>query len=50
MSVLIITHNTRIAQLVKPDFVHLLVKGRIVRSTTSAVLPSLEQKGFGALV
>src|SRR2546423_12407692 len=45
LGVLIITHYTRILEHVKPDFVHVLVDGRIVRSGGPEVADQLESDG-----
>ncbi|MGH7911357.1 MAG: Fe-S cluster assembly ATPase SufC [Candidatus Dormibacteraceae bacterium] len=46
LGVLIITHYTRILEFVKPDFVHVLVAGRIVRSGGPEIADELEQTGY----
>ena len=43
---LIITHYSRILEHIKPDFVHVLVDGRIVRSGGSEVAEQLERTGY----
>jgi Fe-S cluster assembly ATP-binding protein len=43
---LIITHYTRILEYVKPDFVHILLDGRIVREGGSELADELEVKGY----
>src|SRR5215217_5514848 len=43
---LIITHYTRILEYVKPDFVHILLDGRIVREGGSELATELEEKGY----
>jgi Fe-S cluster assembly ATP-binding protein len=43
---LIITHYTRILNYVKPDFVHILIDGRIVREGGSELADELEEKGY----
>jgi Fe-S cluster assembly ATP-binding protein len=50
LGVLIITHYTRILEFVKPDFVHVLVGGRIVRSGGSEVADELERTGYAEWV
>jgi len=47
MGVLIITHYQRILHLVQPDFVHVLVDGRIVEQGGSELVTQLEEKGYG---
>jgi Fe-S cluster assembly ATP-binding protein len=43
---LIITHYTRILEYVKPDFVHILIDGRIVREGGAELATELEVKGY----
>ncbi|MEN2991961.1 MAG: Fe-S cluster assembly ATPase SufC [Bacteroidia bacterium] len=47
---LLITHYYRILQHVKPDFVHILAGGRIVRSGGPELALELEAKGYEQLV
>jgi len=46
MGILLITHYQRILNYVKPDRVHVLYKGRIVRSGGSELAAELEAKGY----
>jgi Fe-S cluster assembly ATP-binding protein len=46
MGVLIITHYQRILNYIHPDFVHVLVKGRIVRSGGKELVEYLEKHGY----
>ncbi|HEV2724143.1 MAG TPA: Fe-S cluster assembly ATPase SufC [Thermoleophilaceae bacterium] len=46
MGVLIITHYTRILNYVRPDFVHIMLDGRIVREGTAELADELEEKGY----
>ena len=46
MGVLMITHYQRILQYLKPQFVHVMVDGRIVRSGGPELAQELEQKGY----
>ena len=46
MGSLIITHYTRILEYVKPDFVHIMLDGRIVREGGSELADELEDKGY----
>jgi Fe-S cluster assembly ATP-binding protein len=50
MGILIITHYQRILNYIKPDYVHLLVDGRIVRSGGMDLVETLEQEGYEELV
>ena len=45
--ILIITHYQRILRYVKPDFVHILVGGRIVESGSTELAEEIENKGYG---
>ena len=44
--VLIITHYQRILQYLQTDRVHILVKGKIVRSGSAQLAKSIEEKGY----
>jgi Fe-S cluster assembly ATP-binding protein len=46
MGVLIITHYQRILHLVKPDFVHVMFEGRIVKQGGPELVEQLEQQGY----
>jgi Fe-S cluster assembly ATP-binding protein len=46
MGSLIITHYTRILEYVKPDFVHIMLDGRIVREGGADLADELEEKGY----
>jgi Fe-S cluster assembly ATP-binding protein len=43
---LIITHYTRILSYVRPDFVHIMMSGRIVREGGPELADDLEEKGY----
>ena len=45
-SVLIVTHYQRILDYITPDYVHVLVDGKIVRSGDSRLAMELEEKGY----
>jgi Fe-S cluster assembly ATP-binding protein len=45
-AVLVITHYNRILDYLKPDFVHVLVDGQIVKSGTAALAKELEERGY----
>jgi Fe-S cluster assembly ATP-binding protein len=47
MGVLIITHYQRILHLVKPDSVHVMFDGRIVKEGGPELVGELEEKGYG---
>ena len=46
LGVLIITHYTRILEYVRPDFVHIMLDGRIVREGGPELADELEDKGY----
>jgi len=46
MGTLIITHYTRILNYVEPDFVHIMLDGRIVREGGPELADTLEEKGY----
>jgi Fe-S cluster assembly ATP-binding protein len=47
MGVLIITHYQRILHLVKPQFVHIMFDGRIVKEGGPELVEQLEKQGYG---
>jgi Fe-S cluster assembly ATP-binding protein len=48
-SFLIITHYQRLLNYIKPDFVHVLIDGQIVKSGGSELALELESKGYESL-
>jgi Fe-S cluster assembly ATP-binding protein len=46
LGALIITHYTRILQYVTPDFVHIMLNGKIVREGGRELADELEEKGY----
>lgn len=48
--VLVITHYQRILDYLKPDFVHVLVKGKIAKSGGGELVTELEKSGYKDLV
>jgi Fe-S cluster assembly ATP-binding protein len=49
-SFLIITHYSKLLELIAPDYVHILSGGRIVRSGGADLAARLEEDGFAGLV
>ena len=47
MGTLIITHYQRILHLVRPQFVHVIFDGRIVKEGGEELVEQLEEKGYG---
>ena len=50
LGVLAITHYTRLLEELKPDVVHILVKGRIVASGGPEMADALETTGYAAWI
>jgi Fe-S cluster assembly ATPase SufC len=46
---LLVTHYQRLLDYVKPDFVHVLAGGRIIKSGGPELARELEEKGYGWL-
>jgi Fe-S cluster assembly ATP-binding protein len=46
-SIILITHYQRLLDYIEPDFVHVIVGGRIVRSGDKQLALELEEKGYG---
>lgn len=46
---IIVTHYQRILDYIKPDFVHVLSQGRIVKSGDFSLVKQLEEQGYGWL-
>ena len=46
---LIITHYQRLLDYIKPDFVHVLSKGKIVKTGNSELAEQLEKSGYANL-
>ena len=45
----LVTHYQRLLNYIVPDFVHVLVDGRIVRSGGQELALELEEKGYGSM-
>jgi Fe-S cluster assembly ATP-binding protein len=45
-SFLIITHYQRLLKYIEPDFIHVLIDGKIVKSGTKDLAEELEAKGY----
>ena len=50
LGALVITHYSRLFEELKPDFVHILAKGRIVKSGGPELADELERDGYAAFV
>ena len=49
MGLLLITHYQRLLNYIKPQFVHVLIDGRIVRSGGPELAEELEASGYDAI-
>ncbi|HEY7413739.1 MAG TPA: Fe-S cluster assembly ATPase SufC [Ktedonobacteraceae bacterium] len=49
LGILLITHYQRILNYIKPDFVHVMFNGRIIKSGGQDLALELEEKGYGWL-
>ncbi|GLQ76263.1 Fe-S cluster assembly ATPase SufC [Vibrio sp. vnigr-6D03] len=49
-SFIVVTHYQRILDYIKPDFVHVLYKGKIVKSGDHTLAKELEDKGYGWII
>ncbi|MCX8075009.1 MAG: Fe-S cluster assembly ATPase SufC [Clostridia bacterium] len=47
-SIIIITHHNKILQYLKPDYVHILIDGKIVKTGTSELVHEVEKNGYEA--
>lgn len=47
VGILLISHNPKILDYLKPDFIHLIVDGKIVKSGKKEIVKEIEEKGFG---
>lgn len=47
-AVLIITHHNSILQKLKPNYVHVLIDGRIVKTGDASLVQEIEEKGYDA--
>lgn len=43
---ILITHYQRILHYIKPDFVHIMVKGKIIKSGNASLAKEIEKKGY----
>jgi Fe-S cluster assembly ATP-binding protein len=49
-AVIMVTHYQRLLNYVKPDFVHVLYKGRVVKSGTKELALELEERGYDWII
>ena len=46
-SILLITHYNRLLDYIKPDFVHVMVNGTIVKTSSFDLVEEIEKNGYG---
>ena len=49
-STIVVTHYQRLLNYIVPDFVHVLVNGRIVKSGDKTLALELEEKGYEEVI
>lgn len=49
-SIILITHYNRLLEYIKPDFVHVMAKGRIIKTGDYTLAEDLEQNGYEGLI
>lgn len=47
-SVILITHYARVLRYLKPDFVHIMMDGKIIKSGKASLAQKIEEKGYQA--
>ena len=45
-SILLITHYQRLLDYIKPDYVHVMQKGKIIKTGSAELAKELEEKGY----
>ena len=45
-SAIVITHYQRLLDYIRPDFVHVLIGGKIVKTGTAELAQQIEEQGF----
>lgn len=49
-SIIIITHHSKILEILKPDFVHVLVDGKIVKTSDASLAKDIELNGYKGIL
>lgn len=49
-SILLITHYQRLLNYIKPDFIHVMIEGKIVKTGDASLALELEEKGYDWIV
>ncbi|NLL44893.1 MAG: Fe-S cluster assembly ATPase SufC [Mollicutes bacterium] len=50
LGILLITHYQRLLDYIKPDFVHIMINGKIVKSGDSSLVSKIEESGYNQLI
>jgi Fe-S cluster assembly ATP-binding protein len=50
LGLILITHYQRILHYIKPDHVHIMIKGKIIKSGKAALAKEIEEKGYEELL
>ena len=45
-SVILITHYKRLLEYIKPDFIHVMRNGKIIKTADASFVDELEEKGY----
>jgi Fe-S cluster assembly ATP-binding protein len=46
----LVTHNLKLVQFIKPDFVHVLIQGKIVKTGGLEIIQEIEKFGYGQYI
>ena len=49
-AIIFITHGSRLIKFLKPDFVHVMIKGKLVRSGNKKLIAEIEKNGYNKFV
>jgi Fe-S cluster assembly ATP-binding protein len=49
-SLILITHYQRLLDYIKPDFIHIMHKGKIIKTGDASLALTLEEKGYEWLI
>ena len=49
-SIVLVTHYQRLLDYIQPDYVHVLYKGKIIKSGDKSLALELEEKGYDWLI
>ena len=50
LGLILITHYQRILHYIKPDYVHIMIKGKIIKSGKASLAREIEEKGYEQLL